>query len=373
MKFLRYVALGLLLTFAHSTRFYTSMAEGQGTTYPVMIQLDLRNQTIQATPVLASENRVIMLGRDGQMWDFDPKTASNYSQLGTPFRPASQGEMRGELLAEFGKGYDVTGTGSYLVVHPAGTKDQWAGNFEKLYRSFHHYFTARGIQPQRPEFPLVAIVFPTFQAYQQYAAKEGMRVSPGIVGYYSSRTNRVALYDMTHGNHSNQALWDENMSTVIHEATHQTAFNTGIHSRYAPQPKWLVEGLATMFEAPGVWDSQNHTRFGDRVNKTRMVEFLQFNKSQRPANSLEQFIASDDAFYKRPSTAYGEGWALVFYLIETRPREFAAYIKTVSQRSGSEDYTKEQRVADFQAAFGRDLDQLESHFLRYISQLPNKI
>src|SRR5262245_20690259 len=31
--------------------------------------------------------------------------------------------------------------------------------------------------------------------------------------------------------------------TMIHEATHQVAFNTGLHSRLGCNPKWVVEGL----------------------------------------------------------------------------------------------------------------------------------
>lgn len=372
MKFLGLPLLCATLACLSNGPFFTSEAVAQSATYPVMIQLDLKDETIQATPVLATEQRVIMLGRDGRMWDFAPQNASNFTQLATSFRPLRQYELRGDLLAEFGKGFDVTGTGNYLVVHPAGQKDEWASQFEQLFRSFHQYFAARGIHLQRNEFPLVAVVFPDFRSYQKYAAQDGMRVSPGLVGYYSSRTNRVALYDVTHGHHDNP-MWAENMATIIHEATHQTAFNTGLHSRYAPQPKWLVEGLATMFEAPGVWDSRNHGNFRDRVNKTRMLEFLEYARTHRSANSLAQFIATDDAYYKRPATAYGEGWALVFYLIETRPREFAAYVRTVAARSAEVGYTAEERLRDFQDAFGSDLAQMEAYFLRYITDLPNKM
>lgn len=372
MKFLRLPLLSVTLLILSTWLLFTPQVVAQQSTYPVMIQLDLKDETIQATPVLANEKRVIMLGRDGRMWDFDPHSASNFTQLADSFRPLRQHELRGDLLAEFGNDFDVTGTGNYLVVHPAGQKDAWASQFEQLFRSFQQYFAARGIHLQRNEFPLVAVVFPDFRSYQKYAAQDGMRVSPGLVGYYSSGTNRVALYDVTHGHHDNP-MWAENMATIIHEATHQTAFNTGLHSRYAQQPKWLVEGLATMFEAPGVWDSRNHSHFRDRVNKTRMLEFLEYAKTQRPADSLAQFVATDNAYYKRPSTAYGEGWALVFYLIETRPREFAAYVRTVAARSAEEDYTSEQRIRDFQDAFGSDVAQMEAYFLRYIKELPNKM
>ncbi|MBI1249474.1 DUF1570 domain-containing protein [bacterium] len=372
MSTVRLTIASVVVVAIHFTQFCMSSAEGQTNTYPVMIQLDLDDETIQATPVLATNSEVIMLGRDGQMWDFDPRDASNFSQLPKPFQAMTQGEMRGALLSEFGNQFDVTGTGNYLVVHPKGTKDQWAGQFEKLYRSFQQYFAARGIYPERPQFPLVAIVFPDFKSYQKYAAQEGMRVSRGIVGYYSGKTNRVALYDVTFGTH-NEALWEENINTVIHEATHQTAFNTGIHNRFAGGPKWLIEGLATMFEAPGVWDSRNYNHFRDRVNKTRMLEFLEYARTQRAPNSLAAFVTNDKAYLRRPSTAYGEGWALVFYLIETRPREFAAYVRKVADQPNGATYSDAERLKDFQDAFGQDLNQLEAHFLRYIDELPSKM
>jgi len=359
------LACGVLLLAQSSTI-------GEGLNRQDLIQLQIDDQIIQAGPIMANQNKVMMLGTDGRLWEFAPHQASNFTRLPRPFQPLSQSAMRGELLEEFGRGYEVSGTGSYLVVHPAGQKGQWADHFEKLYRSFHHYFSARGIRVERAEFPLVAIVLPNFAAYQQYAAAQGVRVSPAVVGFYSSATNRVALYDATGGN-PQHPQWEENLATVIHEATHQTAFNCAIHSRFARQPKWIVEGLATMFEAPGVWDSRNHSQFRDRVNKHRLAEFLQFAESGRRANSLAQFIGSDRAYLSRPMTAYGEGWALVFFLVETRPREFSRYLQAVAARPAGSDYPSQERLKDFQTAFGDDLDMLESHFLRYAKRIPQKM
>ena len=48
-----------------------------------------------------------------------------------------------QLQREFGRAFDVSGTGQYLVVHPAGQRDRWADRFEQLYRSMIHYLTAR--------------------------------------------------------------------------------------------------------------------------------------------------------------------------------------------------------------------------------------
>ncbi|MFI4876590.1 MAG: DUF1570 domain-containing protein, partial [Blastopirellula sp. JB062] len=225
-----------------------------------------------------------------------------------------------------------------------------------------------GIHLQRNEFPLVAVVFPDFRSYQKYAAQDGMRVSPGVVGYYSSRTNRVLMYDVSAGR-DDDAFWQENAATVVHEATHQTAFNAGIHSRTAQQPKWIVEGLATMFEAPGVWNSAVYRRPSDRINRGRLDWFQDYAAKSRPDGSLRSLIESDRIFATRPDVAYSESWALCFYLVETSPRQFAQYLATVAARPAGSDYRAADRVADFQASFGSDWKMLEARFLRYIQAL----
>src|SRR5207237_10784250 len=126
----------------------------------------------------------ILLARDGQLADFPPDQATNYSQVAGAFRSYSQAEIRGQLLREFGQGYEVSGVGHYLVVHPAGKRDQWAPRFEDLYRSFVQYFSARGWQPTEPRFPLVAVVYPRQVDFAQQAGREGMTRTAGVLGYY---------------------------------------------------------------------------------------------------------------------------------------------------------------------------------------------
>ena len=59
-------------------------------------------------------------------------------------------------------------------------------------------------------------------------------VPAGVVGVYGLISSRIILYDMQGKKDSRS--WQENASAIIHEATHQTAFNTGVHSRYTPPP-----------------------------------------------------------------------------------------------------------------------------------------
>src|SRR5436190_8860041 len=69
--------------------------------------------------------------------------------------------------------------------------------------------------------------------------------------------------------------------TMIHEATHQVAFNTGLHSRIGENPRWVVEGLATVFEAPGVRNSGGgNGPARTRINHERFMTFGDFSKSR---------------------------------------------------------------------------------------------
>ena len=175
------------------------------------------------------------------------------------------------MLRELGSGYEVTGTGHYLVAHPKGQRDKWAQRLEDLYRWFIHYFAVRGFEPATPPYPLVGVVCRDRDEFARHAAAQGSPVTGGVLGYYSPTSNRINLYDM--GGKDDAAHWQKNAGVLIHEATHQTAFNTGIHNRYAAPPKWLAEGLATLFEAPGVYDSHGHPRPADRVNRVGCGRF----------------------------------------------------------------------------------------------------
>jgi len=335
---------------------------------PFTVELELEGRTVQGTPLAWSSDDVMLLARDGFLLNFTPGEAKSFRKVSDGFQGYSQADMRAQLVSEFGQTFEVSGTGHYLVVHPRGQRDKWAARFEELYRSFVHYFTARGFPPQPPQFPLVAVVFPRQEDFLRYAASTGSQLMPGTLGYYSSTTNRILLYDMAVGHGVNDDQWQVNAETIIHEAAHQSAFNTGIHSRYAMPPRWVVEGLGTMFEAPGVWNSRHFTEQPDRINRYRLQAFQQYT-ARRPKGALATFISSDRAFQINPEWAYAEAWALTFFLVETRPRQYMQYLTVTGSQPAFRDYRSPQRLKDFAAAFGEDLEVLEAHFLRFVGEL----
>ena len=210
-----------------------------------MLKVKIKDRIVEGMPIQTSDEEIHLLARDGRIWQFSPNDASDYTKTSPSFQGYSYTELRGMLQREFSN-LEVSGTGHYLVVHPAGERDHWADRFEELYRSFVHYFSVRGFTVRKPQYPLIAIVVKKQSDMARYAAAEGVRVGPGLLGYYLNTSNRVILYDQ--GGKPNEKHWSENAATIIHEATHQTAFNTGLHDRLAVPPRWLVEGLGTLFE-----------------------------------------------------------------------------------------------------------------------------
>jgi hypothetical protein len=303
------------------------------------------------------------------LWQFPPAAARQFQQLSDDFRPFSAAEMRGQLLREFDRGHDVSGTGNYLVVHPAGQQDRWAPRFEALYRSFVQYFTARGLRPPRPNFPLVAVVFGSPEELNAYATRNGGQLATGVVGYYSLVSNRVLLCDVSRGSADDQS-WQQNARTIIHEAAHQIAFNCGIHNRFAPPPHWLCEGLAVMFESPGVWNARHHARLQDRVDTERLGSFRHYRHGARPHNSLPQFVsASERLFETNPQAAYAEAWALAFFLAEKEPAKFVQYLSKTARREPMRRYSAAEQLQEFTDVFGTNLQMLEARYLRFIDQL----
>jgi hypothetical protein len=331
-----------------------------------IVRLEVEGRTLEGLLLAASEQRAWLLTRDGQLAPFSPKQAQRYAALPDPFRALSQAEIRGLLLREFGQGFEVSGVGHYIVVHPAGTRDRWAMRFEELYRAFVHYFAARGWELRPPTFPLIAVVYPRQSDFWRYAQQEGFSPASGILGYYSPLTNRIVMYDAT--NLGGQD-WSVNAETIIHEATHQSAFNTGVHTRFGQVPRWVVEGLGTLFEARGVWQSHRWPSQGDRIQRSRLAAWRAWSSTRRPPDALAQLVSSDRWFTEDPGRAYAEAWAVTFFLSETMPDKYVAYLQKTAKLPGFTEYPAPQRLADFVAVFGSDLRMLDARLKRFLDGL----
>ena len=329
------------------------------------IVLNLHGQTLEGLPLSWSADAVHLLARDGRLWEFRPDEARDFHRSSDTFHSLSVSQLRAMLLRELGQTFEVTGTGHYMVAHPRGQREQWAERFEDLYRSFVHFFAVRKHPPAEPLFPLVVIVCHSQDEFLRYSASQGVPAGGGILGFYALQSNRILLYDAAAGGTAARN-WRQNATVAIHEATHQTAFNTGIHSRFTPPPKWVAEGLATLFEAPGVYNSRLNLTRSDRVNRQRLDPFLKSVLPQVRPEMLSELVGSDQRFDSSPGAAYAEAWALSFFLIETQPQKYLDYLARTARYAPFTTPTATQRLADFTALFGSDWAMLQSQWVRFI-------
>lgn len=328
-----------------------------------MLALRLGEEQVEGRPLAWDAATVYLLGRDGRLWQFAPGEATDFRKTSSRFQSYSVSKLRAMLLRELGQAYEVSGTSHYLVAHPRGQRQRWAERLEELYRSLVRYFAVRGFRIEEPAFPLVAVVCPSRAEFVRRCQVRQTVRGASIDGMYLLESNRIVLSDAGSGaERLNEAV-------LIHEATHQTLFNTSIQNRFVPAPLWTAEGLALLFEAPGVHDSSRHPERSQRINRERLADFRRAVLARHRPEMLAELIASDDHFRRDPIAAYAEAWALVFYLVETQPRQFAEYLARCAARRPFTAYPADERTADFAAVFGVDWRMLEARLLRFVAQL----
>ncbi|MCA9644105.1 MAG: DUF1570 domain-containing protein, partial [Myxococcales bacterium] len=301
----------------------------------------------------------------GELYLIQGDELKDSEDVPSAFVPATAAQVSKRLLDELGEGFQVHTTPHYVVAYNT-TREyaRWLSSMlERLNNAFTNYWTRQGLKLSEPEFPLVVIVYRDQQQYLKASEKE-LRGASAIVGYYSLKTNRVNVYDLTGAERSratpggrsslreiNQMLSSPRslplVATIVHEATHQVAFNTGMMARFADLPLWLVEGMAVYFEAPDLSSGRGWRGIG-KVNYPRLQGFQARMANWGPA-ALAELIKSD-ARLRDPQTAasaYAEAWAMNYYLIKSRPKEYRAYLQALAKKQPFEASTAQQREAEF--------------------------
>jgi hypothetical protein len=128
--------------------------------------------------------------------------------------------------------------------------------------------------------------------------------------------------------------------------------------------------MAMFVEAPR--QAPNWDRIGE-VNKPRLDLFRKRHFANDPVRvDIQSLIQSDELLRNKDTAldAYADCWALTFYLIRTHREQFFQYLKNLGKKLPLDQDQPDQRLADFRAAFGDDIGQLEEDFLRYMRALP---
>ena len=239
--------------------------------------------------------------------------------------------------------------------------DRVATLLQRVHRAFFTYWDNQGIEVRPPEVPLVAVALKGRASFRRYAGGDIGDQAEQLLGYYHLESNRLVIHAI--GNR------ERDVSTIIHEAVHQLAFNSGLQNRLADNPKWMSEGLAMFFESP---DRRNPDRWRSvgGVNPVNLRRLWAYSR-RRPEDSLLSLIA-DDGRFDSPSTAadaYGEAWALTYFLMRTRSDDYRAYLAEIADGPPLARSTRRERIETFERHFGPDLSRLDASFVRYMSKV----
>jgi hypothetical protein len=355
---------------------------------------DGKQQTVSGRILIeAQDGGVLVESADGVQHTIEGKSILSRQNSGTPFAPLTPAELGEELLAKLPPGFRVHATPHYVVCYNTSREyAEWTSSlFERLYKAFTNYWKRQGMDVHEPEFPLVVIAFAdrsTYEAASKDVLGDAVR---NIVGYYNLKNNQVNMYDLT-GAESVRGPADTRSSgsrrgspreitqmlseraavplvaTIVHEATHQIAFNCGLQTRLSDIPLWQCEGMAVYFEAPDLTSSRGWRGIG-RVNYPRLATFRR-NLPNWRRDSLVTLVA-DNRRFRDPSTAvaaYADAWALNYYLIKYRPKEYAAYLTMLAEKRPLMEDDPDTRLAEFKTHFG-DLRTLERDFLNKMSRV----
>ena len=326
--------------------------------------------------------------RDGAIETIHSEHILKLTKSEDPFTPMSQEEAGQALLKELGTGYHLHQTRHFVIVHrTSATYAVWCGKlFESLYTAFNFYQNRRGFHLGEPEFPLQAILLPNRQAFLEYAQND-MPSAEGIAAYFNRNSNRIVLYDFSEEEtargdlqRKKRASADINeflsrpgaaasVTTIIHEATHQIAFNRGLFLRSGPYPLWAVEGLSMFFEVPDPRSAQGWSFRGSRgkVNAPRLADLRRLLAAES-ADPIRE-ILREEHFHDDPLRSYSLSWGLYFYLQNKEPEKLARYLKNAAEKPPYALWTPDERVADFEAVFGDDWEKFRKNFCKYIESL----
>jgi hypothetical protein len=256
-----------------------------------------------------------------------------------------------------------------------------------MHTAFFRHFRRKGFTVTPPAEKLMVAIFATQQGFEAFI---GMHPGAHVTGMYHTPTNRLVVYDFgtntsflttkkeieddtkrtrSDVDRMRRALTferilrdhrnDTNVSTIMHEVSHQLSFNTGLLNRGGDVPAWLVEGMAMYCEptVTGAWQ-------GIGEPNPMRVKVL---KEHRPFK-LRQLISNDDWLRKSARVedvvaGYSQSWALFRLLMEEQPKQLRNYMTTIYDRR-----TPDHRLADFGEAFG-NVAELEKRYEAYLEKL----
>lgn len=340
--------------------------------------------------VLEARDGLAFEARDGQYFVIPPDLLIARTSDEKVFKPYAHGEITERLKGEFpeSQGFYLRETEHFFVIYTTslGFAQWYSQLLEKLYAGYSSFWKEQGITLLPSEYPMVAVVLSNPSQFLRYAQLEGFQLIRGQCAYYNKSSNRVVMCDLSgletyrEGDKDrassrdiqmflNQPNAANNISAVIHEAVHLVGFSCGMHTRFAPNPLWLCEGLAVFHEVP---DSGKRAGWSRTPKPNfRRLNTLKSYLQQNPMEPLQTIIRSDAPFNNAATAAnsYATAWGLTYYLIKRRPKEFTVYLKKMQEKNILSEDSPEIRARDFEECFGDNWNKLLKDCIDYLKKL----
>ncbi len=366
-----------------------SLSANAETRSPEWLQLEVRASDASCDVVEgfikaeAADGGVLVEQMNGELCLFQPDIIVSRKAIPAPIPFESSQEMGQAILGELPPGFNILTTKHYIFCFNTRRQyAQWTASlFERLNDSFINYWKRAGCDIETPKQPLVVIIFSDRKEYEKYSTGDLTATSHQVVGYYNLLTNRVTTFDLT-GSEALRPFTQSNtfntgnllahpaaanlVATLIHEGTHQMAFNCGLHQRLAPIPLWVCEGIATYFETPDLATPRGWHAIGG-VNHPRRQQFLKLHKQ----GWLQNIVENDQSFRHSDAAtdAYAQAWATTAFLMKTKKELFVKYLSTLSTKKACQPDTKEQRIKDFEQTFGSPDKDMEQDIAAFVTRM----
>ena len=331
----------------------------------------------------AQDGGLLLEDQSGRIHQLKADQVLELRQLPDPYIRLPPDQLAAHLLSEIGDGFAVTETEHYLICSDASElyTEFCSRLLEKVHTEFRKLFEQSSIRLNTVSDKLPVIIFRNAERFQQFARRQHPETDfTDVPGYYSVRDNQMLIAaasgDRAFRSHSDVIRElrqsPRQAETIVHEAVHQLAFNTGLQIRYADNPMWLSEGLAVYFESV---NGRSNTTLWSRPGEPNRLHLPGFQAAIIDQNRLRlplaELLASDNAFLssEKLADAYAESWMLTHYLIHNHRPAFDRLLTKLSHQTPLIAVPPAVRASQITDEIDQSPSELELNLIRHSKRL----
>jgi hypothetical protein len=258
-------------------------------------------------------------------------------------------------------GFEVSRSPHYLGIGnaPAAFRADALRLCEGLADDYLEHFQKRGFEVRAPEDRLNVVILDGEEDFRKFTSVH--KLPDAVSGIYDLGTNYLVMFDNRDG--ENLMAPRANTFVLVHEATHQLTFNTGLLDRLGDVPALVSEGLGCYGETRR---PSGQVKMG-AVNRERLLVLADVASKGGRLTPVRDLLTDDDRFRKAETalTAYSEAWLFIHLLMSSKKaaEAFRGYLDAIRPRKAAE-----HRKEDFEAKLGKP-DVLDAAMKRHANRL----